>query len=88
MAVVDKNVDRHGNRQLAEAYLKYLYSPVGQDVIGRNFYRPRDPAALAKYGSQFAKVKLTTIAQFGGWAKAQPQFFGDGGIFDQAYNQG
>ncbi len=85
VAVVDKNVDKHGSRALAEAYLQYLYSPAGQDVIGRNFYRPRDKAALAKYGAQFPDIKLTTVAQFGGWAKAQPAFFGDGGIFDQVY---
>ena len=88
VAVVDKNVDRHGSRKLAEAYLEYLYSSEGQDVIGRNFYRPRDKAALLKYGSQFPHVNLATIAQFGGWARAQPQFFGDGGIFDQAYAKG
>ena len=85
VAVVDKNVDKHGSRALAEAYLQYLYSPAGQDVIGKNFYRPRDKAALAKYGAQFPDLKLTTVAQFGGWSKAQPAFFGDGGIFDQVY---
>jgi len=88
VAVVDKNVDRHGTRTLAEAYLRYLYSPTGQDVIGRNFYRPRDPAAAAKYASQFPKLDLVTIQKFGGWAKVQPAFFGDGGIFDQVYSKG
>jgi sulfate/thiosulfate-binding protein len=85
VAVVDANVDRHGTRALATAYLEYLYSPTGQDVIGRNFFRPRDPAALAKYAHQFPQLDLVTIAQFGGWAKAQPEFFADGGIFDQVY---
>ena len=89
VAVVDKNVDRHGTRALATAYLEYLYSPEGQDVIGRNFYRPRDPAAQAKYASQFPKLNLVTVDQaFGGWKKTQPEFFGDGGIFDQVYSKG
>jgi sulfate transport system substrate-binding protein len=88
VAVVDKNVDKHGTRALAEAYLKYLYSPEGQDVIGRNFYRPRDAAASAKYAAQFPKIKLATIKQFGGWGKVQPEFFADGGIFDQVYSKG
>jgi sulfate transport system substrate-binding protein len=58
-------------------------------VIGRNFYRPRDPAASAKYASQFPKLNLVTVeTAFGGWSKAQPEFFGDGGIFDQVYSKG
>jgi sulfate/thiosulfate-binding protein len=88
VAVVDKNVDKHGSRALAKAYLKYLYSPAGQDIIGRNFYRPRDPVAAAKYAGQFPKIELATIAQFGGWSKVQPAFFADGGIFDQVYGKG
>jgi len=89
VAVVDKNVDKHGTRAIATAYLEYLYSPEGQDVIGRNFYRPRDPAAKAKYASQFPDVSLVTVEKaFGGWSKAQPEFFGDGGIFDQVYSKG
>jgi sulfate transport system substrate-binding protein len=88
VALVDKNVDAHGTRALATEYLTYLYSPAGQDVIGRNFYRPRDPAAKAKYGAQFPHVNLVTIKDFGGWTKTQPEFFGNGGIFDQVYSQG
>jgi sulfate transport system substrate-binding protein len=89
VSVVDKNVDKHGTRALATAYLEYLYSPAGQDVIGRNFYRPRDPAAKAKYASQFPTLNLVTVEKdFGGWSKAQPEFFGDGGIFDQVYSKG
>jgi sulfate/thiosulfate transport system substrate-binding protein len=90
VAVVDKNVDRHGTRALATAYLDYLYSAAGQDVIGKNFYRPRDPAAQAKYAAQFRGTPpMVTVAQaFGGWQKAQPEFFGDGGIFDQVYSKG
>ncbi len=88
VSIVDKNVASHGSQAIAQAYLTYLYSPAGQDVIGRNFYRPRDPAAKAKYASQFPSVQLATVAQFGGWKKAQPEFFGDGGIFDQVYAKG
>ena len=86
--MVDKNVDRHGSRALAEAYLQYLDTPPAQDVIGKNFYRPRDPAAMAKYASQFPSLNLVTVEQFGGWKTVQPEFFGDGGIFDQVYGQG
>jgi sulfate transport system substrate-binding protein len=88
VAVVDKNVDRHGSRALAEAYLQYLYSPAAQDIVGKNYYRPRDAAAKAKYSLQFAEVPMVTVAQFGGWSKAQPMFFGEGGIFDQVYAKG
>jgi sulfate transport system substrate-binding protein len=90
VSVVDKNVDRHGTRELATAYLDYLYSPAGQDVIGRNFYRPRDAAAQAKYAHQFPSLNLVTVKDpiFGGWSKAQPEFFSDGGIFDQVYSKG
>ena len=88
VAVVDKNVEKHGNRPLAEAYLKYLYSPAAQDTIGAYFYRPRDPAAAAKYAAQFPKIQMCNIAQFGGWEKVQPEFFGTGGIFDQVYAGG
>jgi sulfate transport system substrate-binding protein len=88
VAVVDKNVDKHGTRAISEAYLKYLYSDEAQDIIGANFYRPRGAAAAAKYASQFPAVNLVTIKNFGGWAKTQPEFFGDGGIFDQIYSKG
>jgi sulfate transport system substrate-binding protein len=88
VAVVDKNVDRHGTRALAEAYLAHLYTPEAQDLIGKNFYRPRDKAAAAKYASQFPHIQMATIAQFGGWSKVQPEFFADGGIFDQVYGKG
>jgi sulfate transport system substrate-binding protein len=88
VAVVDKNVDKHGTRAIATEYLNYLYSPTGQDVIGRNFYRPRDPAAIAKYGSQFPTIPMVTVEKdFGGWEKAQPEFFSEGGILDQATGQ-
>src|SRR5512133_699038 len=89
IAVVDKNVDRHGTRPAAQAYLEFLYGPEGQELAAKNFYRPRDPKVAAKYASKFPKIDLFTIdAVFGGWQKAQPQHFGDGGVFDQIYTPG
>jgi len=89
VTVVDKNVDKKGTRKLAEEYLSYLYSPEGQDIAGKNFYRPTDPKVAEKYSKQFAPVKLFTIDEvFGGWSKAQKAHFDDGGIFDQIYTPG
>jgi sulfate/thiosulfate transport system substrate-binding protein len=85
VTVVDKVALRKGTREVAEAYLKYLYTPEAQEIIGRHYYRPRDPAVAAKYASRFPALKLITIADFGGWAKAQATHFGEGGIFDQIY---
>lgn len=85
VAVVDKNVDRHGTRTIAEAYLNFLYSPLAQDLIGKNHYRPRNAEAAAKYASKFPAIKLATIQDFGGWTKAQTTHFADGGVFDQVY---
>jgi sulfate transport system substrate-binding protein len=86
VSVVDKNVDAKKTRDLAEAYLKYLYTEEGQDIIGKNFYRPRSAKALAKYGGQFPKIDLVTIdGAFGGWNKAQRVHFADGGTFDRIY---
>jgi sulfate transport system substrate-binding protein len=85
VALVDKVVDAHGTRKVAEEYLKYLYSPEGQEIAAKNFYRPTDPAVAEKYKSQFPAIKLSTIADFGGWKKAQADHFADGGIFDQIY---
>ena len=86
VAVVDKNVDRKGTRQVAQAYLEYLYTDEGQDIIGRNFYRPTSEKAKAKYGKQFPKLTLFTIDEaFGGWTKADKDHFADGGSFDQIY---
>ncbi len=88
VSVVDKVVDKRGTRKVAEAYLNYLYSPTGQDVAGKNFYRPRDKAAQAKYAKQFGRVNLFTIDEvFGGWQKAQKTHFSDGGVFDQIYTK-
>jgi sulfate transport system substrate-binding protein len=86
VAVVDKVVDEHGTRKVAEAYLHYLYSPEGQEIAARNFYRPRDPQVAAKYAGQFPKLNLVTVdKEFGGWAEAQKDHFADGGTFDQIY---
>jgi len=84
VSIVDKVVDKRGTRKVAEAYLEYLYSPEGQEIAARNFYRPVDKTVAAAHAKQFANVKLLTIDEvFGGWQKAQKTHFGDGGIFDQ-----
>jgi sulfate/thiosulfate transport system substrate-binding protein len=86
VALVDKNVDRHKTRTLALGYLNFLYSPLAQDIIAKNFYRPRNAAAAAKYAANFKPIKLVTIDDtFGGWKKAQATHFGDGGVFDKIY---
>ena len=86
VAVVDKVVDKKGTRAVAEEYLKYLYSDEGQDIAGRNFYRPTSDKAKAKYEKQFPKLTLVTIDQaFGGWGKADKDHFADGASFDQIY---
>jgi sulfate/thiosulfate transport system substrate-binding protein len=89
VAVVDKNVDDHGTRKVAEAYLQFLYSPEAQEIAAKNFYRPTDQAVAAKYKKQFPEIPLVTIDDtFGGWQKAQEKHFADGGIFDQIYRPG
>ena len=86
VAVVDKYVDAHGTRVAAEAYLQYLYSDAGQEIIARNFYRPRNAAILAKYKNQFPDIQLFTLADIAGtWKEVQPKHFADHGIFDQLY---
>ena len=85
VAVVDKVVLRRGTREVAQAYLNYLYSKEGQEIIAKNYYRPRDQEIAAKYAKQFPKLNLFTVADFGGWSKVEPAHFGDGGIFDQIY---
>jgi sulfate transport system substrate-binding protein len=84
VAWVDKNVAAHGTQAAAEAYLRFLYTPAAQDVIARNFYRPRNAAVLRKYASQFHDIKLFTIDKnFGGWRRVQAAHFADGGVYDQ-----
>ncbi|SLA09825.1 sulfate/thiosulfate ABC transporter substrate binding protein [Mycobacteroides abscessus subsp. abscessus] len=84
VAIVEKNVQKNGNQHLAKAYLNYLYSPAGQNIAAKHYYRPRNAKVLAQYKSQFKPLKLVTIDQaFGGWNKVQKQHFENGGIFDQ-----
>ncbi|MEN3162672.1 sulfate ABC transporter substrate-binding protein [Tistrella mobilis] len=84
VAVVDRVVDAHGTRKVAEAYLNFLYTPEGQELAARHFYRPRDPEVAARHAATFPEVRLFTIDEvFGGWRKAQAEHFADGGIFDQ-----
>jgi sulfate transport system substrate-binding protein len=86
VSVVDQVVDRKGTREVATAYLEYLYSPAGQEIAAQNFYRPRSPEVAEKYHQQFPKLDLFTVDElFGGWTKAQKTFFDDGGVFDQIY---
>ena len=85
VTVVDKVVLRRGTRDVANEYLKYLYSPAAQEIIARNFYRPVDPTVAAKYVKTFPKLNLVTIQAFGGWEQAQKVHFADGGVFDQIY---
>jgi sulfate transport system substrate-binding protein len=86
VAVVEKVARKKGTEAVAKAYLDYLYSDEGQDIAGKNFYRPTSEKAAAKYAKTFAKVKLATIDEvFGGWKKAQKTHFSDGGVFDKIY---
>jgi sulfate transport system substrate-binding protein len=85
VAVVDKVVLRRGTRAIAEEYLKFLYTPEGQEIAARNYYRPRNPEVAAKHQELFPKLQLVTIKDFGGWPKAQKDHFGDNGVFDQIY---
>jgi len=86
VAVVDKVVDKKGTRKLAEAYLNYLYSPQGQEIAARNYYRPRSKNVPAELTKQFPKLKLYTVDDtFGGWTNAQKTHFADGGVFDSIY---
>jgi sulfate transport system substrate-binding protein len=89
VTIVDKVVDKKGTRAVADAYLKFLYAPEGQEIAAKHHYRPRDPKIAAKYASTFATVKLFTIDEaFGGWQQAQKAHFADGGTFDQIYRPG
>jgi len=83
VAVVEKVALRRGTREVARAYLGYLYSKEGQEIIARHFYRPRDAQIAARYAERFPQLKLVSIADFGGWAAAQRTHFKDGGVFDQ-----
>jgi sulfate/thiosulfate transport system substrate-binding protein len=86
VAIVDKVVDKKNSRTVAEAYLKFLYEPAGQELVAKHHYRPRNADVAAKYAGQFAKVDMFTVdAVFGGWQQAQATHFADGGSFDQIY---
>ena len=87
VAIVDENVDARGTRELATAYLDYLYSDVGQTIAAKHFYRPSNPELVTDPSllERFPEVELVTIDEYGGWVEVQPEFFGDGGIFDQIY---
>ncbi|WP_342429654.1 sulfate ABC transporter substrate-binding protein [Neobacillus sp. FSL H8-0543] len=86
VAIVDKVVDKKGTREVAEAYLEFLYTDKGQELAAKHYYRPRNEAILEKYADQFPKINLVTIDEdFGGWQKAQETHFSDGGTFDQIY---
>jgi sulfate transport system substrate-binding protein len=89
VAVVDKVVDKHGTRKVAEAYLQFLYTPAGQEIAAKNGYRPRDASVAAKFAAKFPNVPTFTVDEaFGGWQKAQAAHFADGGTFDQIYTPG
>ena len=85
VSVVDRVVDKKGTRSVAEAYLKYLYTDEGQEIVAKHFYRPRSAAIAAKYSSVFPKIEMFDITAFGGWQAVQNKHFVDGGIFDQIY---
>lgn len=88
VTVVDEVVDRKGTREVAEAYLEYLYTPTGQELAAKHYYRPRDEDILAEYDDFFPDIDLFTIdEEFGGWDAAQEEHFADGGIFDQIYQE-
>ncbi len=89
VAIVDRNVDRKKTRDVAQAYLEYLYSPIGQEIAAKNYYRPVSAEVLSKYADRFPKLELFTIDEvFGGWSKAYEKHFRDGGTFDQIYTPG
>ncbi|HYM08671.1 MAG TPA: sulfate ABC transporter substrate-binding protein [Terriglobales bacterium] len=86
VSIVDKVVDKKGTRAVAQAYLEYLYSPEGQEIAARNYYRPRLESVTKKYAATFPQIKLVTVDEvFGGWQNAQKTHFADGGVFDQIY---
>lgn len=88
VAVVDSVVDKRGTRELAQAYLEFLFTPPAQDIAARNYYRPRDPAVAARYAERYPALDLVTIQDFGGWDTAQATYFADGGLFDRIYTPG
>ncbi len=88
VAVVDSVVDKRGSREVAQAYLEFLYTPKAQDIAAQNYYRPRDLAVATRYAERYPELKLVTIQDFGGWETAQAAYFADGGLFDRIYTPG
>ena len=89
VAVIDKNVDKHGTRKVAEAYVQYLYSEEGQEIAAKNYYRPQSSTVAKKYAAQYPNVKLFKITDVAGdWTASQKKHFADGGLFDQIYQPG
>jgi sulfate transport system substrate-binding protein len=87
VALIDAVVDRKGTRVAAEAYLEYLYSPEGQDIVARNYFRPSDRTVLEQYAEQFPRLRMFSVDEvFGGWKKAQAEHFNDGGIYDRLFS--
>jgi sulfate/thiosulfate transport system substrate-binding protein len=87
VAVVDKVVDQKGTLPAAEAFVKFLYTPQAQEIVARDFYRPRDPAVAKEYQNKFPSIELLIIDDFGGWRKAQATHFAHHGVFDSIYTQ-
>jgi sulfate/thiosulfate-binding protein len=88
VAVVDRVADRKGTRKVAEAYLRFLYTPEAQEIIARDYYRPRDPRVAARYTARFAHIPLLSIDRnFGGWKRVQAAHFADGALFDQIFSE-
>jgi sulfate transport system substrate-binding protein len=89
VAVVDRVVNKRGTREVVEAYLNFLASSEGQELVAKHYYRPRSAPVAAKYAAQFPKLTLFTVDElFGGWSKAQAEHFADGGVFDQIFQAG
>ena len=88
MAVVDKVVDQKGTRAAARAYLEFLYTPQAQRIVGKHYYRPRDPAAAAEYADRYPALQMVTIADLGGWDAAQAKYFANGGLFERIFTPG
>jgi len=88
VSVVDSVVDKRGTRDVAQAYLEFLYTPTAQDIAARNYYRPRDSAVATRYGERYPTLNLVTIQDFGGWDSAQAAYFAEGGLFDRIYTPG
>jgi sulfate transport system substrate-binding protein len=88
VAIVDKVVDKRATREVAQAYLEFLYTKQGQEIAARNYYRPRDAAVAVQYAERYPPLPLLTIQDFGGWDTAQAAYFADGGMFDRAFTPG